>query len=88
MLEFFQRTRKPLCSSWFINVPGNFAVRSHIIKTKRGLRAWLTVRNGSHGKYVYSYLPVEVPENIGLRKAYRKVCQQAEHLAWLRYRFC
>ncbi|MCX8966314.1 hypothetical protein EHW66_15370 [Erwinia psidii] len=76
-------------SDWFINGTGNLAVRADIVPTADGFHGWLTFREGWYeGSYVYSRRLIAFPGGkIRSQKAWRLACQQAEHLAHLRYRF-
>lgn len=84
------RMALPRFTDWYVNAAGNFAVRAHVTCSDEGaVNAVLTLRKGWYnGEYTYASTRVALPcKHTERRKAYRLACQQAEHLARLRYRF-
>lgn len=84
------RMAPPRFTDWYVNAAGNFAVRAHVTCSDDGsVNAVLTFRKGWYkGEYTYVSTHVALPcKHTERRKAYRLACQQAEHLARLRYRF-
>ncbi len=84
------RIAPPWFTDWYVNAAGNFAVRAHVTCSDDGsVNAVLTLRKGWYnGEYTYTSTRVVLPcKHTERRKAYQLACQQAEHLARLRYRF-
>ncbi len=83
------RTGKLLTSFWYVNQRGDFATRACVRRRHGELMAYVEIRHGFHaGEYRYERLAVS--PDISLyrsRRVFLHLCQQAEHLAQLRYRF-